>query len=170
MIKSLTISGAALYDCAEHLNRTGAAGTIVENRLVQYMLIVIHADYEEYIRAIVVERVAGLNDKQLGKFLNDSARYLVRSIKLDALKGVLKAFSKECRRDFIRRVDEFDMNRQQPDKLAAQWNAIVDNRHGIAHRNSGKTTVDMTWTELVEAYEATQRLLSMFEEAINVRD
>src|SRR5436309_11094933 len=108
--------------CREHLDATSTRGTEIESILVGYLLTVAYSEYEQAVRAIVVERGRS-GDVHLTAFMEFAALRLIRSIRVGELCGVLAAFDNSCKEAFSAEIVDT--------RAHAAYDSIINNRQAL---------------------------------------
>lgn len=146
----------AFKACAEHLDSTGTRNTEIESHLVNNLLSIIYAEYEQEIRRLVMERGAKNADVHSRAFMEHAALRLVRSIKLRDLSGTLKRFHTAFSDQFKSEVENTP--------ASTAYNNILTNRHSVAHARGS----NMTFRELGPTYTASLDILRAFARALDL--
>jgi hypothetical protein len=153
---SLPRVDAAFETCEKHLVETGALNTEVDSILTSYLCTVIYAAMEQEARRIVAERAAqGTSDQYAARFVRAAVTRLVRSIKVSELAGAVGIFDPGCKVAFHDGIDS---------EMAAAWDNILLNRHGVAHEDGQDDDEDsavshMTFRELQGQYQLALQVL-----------
>ncbi len=161
---------AALSTCGSHIDslRKQApsvdAATLseyaeLENYLVSFLVGAIYAEFEQYVRKLIVERCDEIPDRKLRAFARMAAERMVKKIKISDLAGHLGYLDNSSREAFSRAVN--DPSRAQ-EKTA--YDSLIIDRHGFAH----STGISMTFEEVRNAYYASLFVLDEFEKALNL--
>lgn len=144
----------AIETCHEHLQKSGAAGTEIEAYLTRYLLILMHAAFEEHLKQVLVARCARTQDSHLEAFARSCTDTLMRSIKTSELAGLLGRFGDDYKQRFKNKVTNT--------KAETFFNNIVTNRHLTAHQGGA----NVTFKELVDFYEEGHTVLDALAEAV----
>ena len=146
-----------------HLDSTSSRNTEIDSILAAYACSVIYAALERRIVVVIAER-AGAHapaDASVRSFARVSARRLTRSILVGELSGLAGHFGEQCKDDFRRGCEE---------NAVASWDAIIRNRHGVAHEGeSGAEQVplsSLTFADVEMQYGECLLILEAFEEAL----
>ena len=98
-------------------------------------------------------------DRSINRFADIAALRLIRSIKIAELSGTLGYFGDAEKQAF---QDEI----VQDPEAAAAWGNLITGRHGVAHELDTPPT--MTLTDVRRDVERAERVLTIFEAALNV--
>lgn len=148
----------------DHLDRTQSRNTEVDSIIAGYACSVIYAALEKEVVALVAERVSGhSSDEEIINYAKHAARKLIRSIKVSELAGVAGQFSNDCKVRFRHECD---------DASVAAWNAIVSNRHGIAHDGDEEADLvnlsTLTFADVERYYNQCLQVLESFRVALGL--
>ena len=80
---------AAIESCERHLSQTGAFSSEIENFLVEYLLVLLYAEYEKTAKLLLQKRAEQSGDSELASFVKSASKKLVRSIKISDMAGLL---------------------------------------------------------------------------------
>lgn len=147
---------AAIDECATHLNESQAWNTLVESYLTQYILVILCADVQQSIYALVDTRIAASvsADEGLKVFAFSTAKRCLRSVGKGDLANFLALFGDSVRDGFNRKLD---------DRAVTLYNNAVAKRHDVAH-NSGST---ITFRELYDIFTAAVGVLEAMESSLS---
>lgn len=151
----LTRIDQTLESCEEHLTRTGAYGTAIENLLTQSVLVIMCAEFELTIEKLIGEKCSCVADPAIRNFIGSCVGAVFRSVKSNEMAGLLKRFGPHFRDAFKEKTDNSP-------KAVTYYNNIVENRHGVAH-SSGS---NVTFIELKQFYEEGHIVLDFFRDAL----
>ncbi|GAA4300206.1 HEPN domain-containing protein [Klenkia terrae] len=149
----------AFDTCRTHLNVSNGFNGPVDTILTSYVSAVIYASFEAKVREIVSSRsrTAGV-DAHLHSFTRIAAKRLIRSIKISELAGTASFFDSSCKAKF---------GAGATDEEKAAWDAIVQNRHGVAHDGENENSLgNLTFHELESLYPKALKVLEVFESAV----
>lgn len=147
----------AIELCKEHLERTNSLGSPVEAFFVQYLLVIICAEYEQTIESLVEKRAARIGDPEITSFIRSATGRLFRSTHLSDIGGLLGRFSGQVKDSFMGDVRDTEAHRS--------LDTIVSNRDAVAH---GAGSVQLTFAELVTSYQASKTILERAAAALCV--
>lgn len=147
-VQAESVDGATLAEHAE-----------LENYLVSFLVGAIYAEFEQYVKKVVLERCDKAADQGLRAFARSAVERIVKKIKISDLAGHLGYFDSSCREAFSNAVN--DPSRGQ-DKAA--YDNLITDRHGFAH----STGVSMTFEEVRNAFHASLFVLDEFEKALGM--
>jgi hypothetical protein len=137
------------------LAATGVAGTEIENLLTRSLLVLICAEFEEKIEAMIQERCSRIPDQSIREFVASCVDAVFRSVKSNEMAGLLKRFGGDCKDKFTRKANANPV-------AVTFYNNIVTNRHGVAHTTGGNTT----FPEVKRFYEQGHVVLDYFRDAL----
>ncbi|MGH8553001.1 MAG: HEPN domain-containing protein [Methylococcales bacterium] len=151
----LTRIDQSLEICEEHLTRTVAYGTAIENLLTQSVLVIMCAEFEQAIERLIAEKCSSVSDPAIRDFIGSCVGTVFRSVKFSEMAGLLKRFGPPLRDAF---KDKTDNN----PRAVTYYNNIVENRHGVAH-SAGS---NVTFIELKKFYEEGHIVLDFFRDSL----
>lgn len=146
-----------------HLDSTSSRNTEIDSILAAYACSVIYAALEKRIVEVIAERAGGHvpTDPNVRSFARVAARRLTRSILVSELSGLASHFGEQCKDDFRRGCE---------DKAVASWDAIIRNRHRVAHHEeTGPEQVSLsslTFSDVEIHYGECLSILEAFEAAL----
>lgn len=147
---------AALKSCREHLDATASRNSEIELFLVNYVLGVIYAEYEQAIRFVIVGRSQTGADAHHDAFVAVAVKRITRSFRLSELCGYLNYFDGTCKKDFLGKVENSQYH--------SAWDSLMHSRMDFAHASGAQLTLDE-----VEGYYANSKVvLEAFEAAIGI--
>ncbi len=147
----------AFEECEKHLSSTKAFGTEIENLLTQSLLVLICAEFEQKIEAIIREKCAVIQDGSLREFVGSCVSAVFRSVKSSDIAGLLNRFGGAYKEIFKQKTDANQV-------AVTLYNNIVTNRHGVAHSGGGNAT----FSEVKDFYEKGHIVLDFFREALGL--
>jgi hypothetical protein len=161
---------AALSTCGSHIDSLKEQAESVdavtlseyaelENYLVSFLVGAIYAEFEQYVKKLILERCDKITDQGLRAFARSAVERMVKKIKISDLAGHLGYFDTSCKEAFSNAVN--DPSRGQ--EKAAYDNLITD-RHGFVH----STGISMTFEEVHNAFRASLFVLDEFEKALSL--
>jgi len=153
----LSQSTEALSTCRKHLDQHQAFGTEIEAYLVRYCLVVICAEIESLILSMVVRRAQRSGDTEVAGFVDAVVGKIFRRIRTGEMGDLLRYFYPNLKVVFNGRVNN------TLEQVAL--NKIVDNRHNMAH---GRSTVNMTFSELLDDFDKCKVIIQHFAEILGV--
>jgi hypothetical protein len=146
-----------------HLDGTSGRNTEIDSILAAYACSVIYAALEKRIVEVIAERAGdhAPSDSSVRSFARVAAGRLTRSILVGELSGLAGHFGEQCKDDFKRGCE---------DKAVASWDAIIRNRHGVAHdgeSGAGQVSLSsLTFADVEMHYGECLSILEAFEEAL----
>lgn len=146
-----------LEECEKHLSSTKAFGTEIENLLTRSLLVLICAEFEQKIEAIVQEKCATIPDRSLREFVGSCVGAVFRSVRSSEIAGLLNRFGGTYKEIFKQKADANQV-------AVTFYNNIVTNRHGVAHSDGGNAT----FLEVKDFYEKGHVVLDFFREALSM--
>lgn len=147
----------------KHLDSTSSRNTEIDSILAAYACSVIYAALERRVVEVIAERAGGhaLADASARSFARVSARRLTRSISVGELSGLAGHFGEQCKDDFKLGCE---------DQAVASWDAVIRNRHGVAHEGEFSTEQvplsSLTFADVEMHYGECLSILEAFEEAL----
>jgi hypothetical protein len=147
----------AIAVCKQHLAETGLEESEIASYLVGYLIVIISAEYECAIEAMINMRAARTGDSHIMSFVEMAASKIIRSVEVDQLTGFLGHFDVQCKEAF--KADQAKQAAQ------AQYGNIIINRHNVAHA----TGTNMTFKELEAAYAESKKILDCFGKCLGLR-
>ena len=154
-MKNLTTSKTdhIISTCREHLEQTGSDGTEIEYYLTGFLLIGICSEFEKEIRRAMMKRICSCNDPHIINYI-DKKFQPFRHLRLDDIRGeILAKFDDNLKTKFNQKIEG---------KPAINYDNIVTNRHNSAHGES----INLTFNDLVDAYDEARKVIAAFEEVI----
>ncbi|WP_121968431.1 HEPN domain-containing protein [Leptolyngbya sp. BC1307] len=143
LLKTQTI----IDDCESFLESSGGYGSPIESYLVQYALVILCADVQQEIYAIVKRRADTISDRQISAFVSTVCNRVLRSVSKKEIASFVGFFGEEEKNKFNDLLDDAEVTR---------YNNAVSNRHDVAHRGG----VQITFRELKEAKVSAIKILS----------
>lgn len=137
----------AIRICRGHLDSTESRNTEIETYLVGYILAVIYAEYEKWLREAIATRAAGVGDAAILAFVRAAAARVLRSIKCHEIAGILGWFGEDCKTTFQKAVNNTPAQ--------AAYDNIIVNRMSVAHASG----TNMTLGEVEQAFTDSQEVL-----------
>lgn len=142
--------------CEEHLDKTGARNTEIENYFVQYLLIRICAEYEDRVTALVHRRCSRTTDPHLKSFSQKTAEYVCKRFSIGDIAKILSRFGEDYEIAFHTKV--------MSGTAHLAWDNIYTNRVAVAH----KAGTPMTFVELKQAYSDSLIVLDALVAALSL--
>lgn len=141
--------------CKNHLDGTQNIPPEIGTFLTRFLLVHICGEYEKEVKRIVVERAQQSGDPELATYVEKSIKK-VRNIKTSDLRGnILGRFNEDYADVFDRKI--------KGTEAEIRYNTIITNRdRGAAHGG----TINMTFSELLEAHEKALDVLKAVEDAL----
>jgi hypothetical protein len=144
-----------LEKCHEHLSSTSAYGTEIESLLTYSVLVLICAEFENAIEAVLKEKCSSVADPSISAFFKSCVSAVFRSVGSSELAGLLNRFSSFHKASFTRSTIENPVP-------VTFYNNIVVNRHRIAHSMG----TNATFREVRQFYEKGHIVLDFFRDAL----
>lgn len=144
-----------LHTCEEHLYASSAHGTEIESLLTQSLLVLMCAEFEQTIEALVQEKCSSVADSSIKEFLGSCVGAVFRSVKSSEMAGLLNRFGPLYK-------EAFKQSTEENLRAVTFYNNIVTNRHGIAHSQGS----NVTFREVKQFYEEGHVVLDFFREAL----
>lgn len=139
--------------CQEHLNSTSSYGSEIEKFLTQQLLVIICAEIEKAIEAMIIARARDRCSDDFQTFIQSCLNATFRSVGSSEIAGLLKRFGTARKQRFLELVDERAKN---------AYDSIVVNRHNTAH-GSGS---NLTFQEAVASYRAGLSVIESLSTAL----
>ncbi len=149
----------ALEDCETHLNNTGAWNTEIERLLTYSVLVIVYAELEQAIEAIVQEKYTSIETPAIRKFVESGRDAGPRSIRSSELANFLDRFGDEYKSDFHTKIGENPT-------AETFYNNLITNRHDTSHSSGSNAT----FTEVKRFYEEGHVILDFFRESLLTLD
>ena len=134
----------ALEDCENHLTASGSFGTSIEVLLTYSLLVVIYAEFEQQINAIIRQRCEFIEDASLRELVSSCIGNVSR-IQSSSIGDLLKRFGDEHRTSFRSEVEASQENQ----RAETFYNNLIANRHDTAHSVGS----NLTFSEVKQFYE-----------------
>ena len=141
--------------CDRHLSSTGAQGTEIDVLLTRSLLVLICAEFEQAIEAIIQQRCSSINDDSVKEFVGSCVDAVFRSVKSSEIAGLLNRFGGSYKETFKLKTDA------NPAAVTF-YNNIVTNRHSVAHADGG----NVTFLDVKRFYEEGHVVLDFFRETL----
>ncbi len=147
----------ALEDCENHLIATKSFGTQVETLLTYSLLVVIYAEFEQLINAIVQQKCDVIEDESLRELVRVCIGNVSR-IQSGHMGDFLARFGPERKADFR---SEIGAN-QASQRAETFYNNLITNRHDTAHSVGS----NLTFNEVKQFYEEGHVVLDFFQHSL----
>lgn len=134
------------------MSQTGEREMALDAYLTKYLLIHISAECEHKIKEMIIKRVSKSADAGLISYVDK--RTDIRDLSIGSIKGKILKPLKIPADDIFDRLDE---------RIKQSYANIHENRNLAAH---GKD-INMSFDEVVRAYDDVQQVLSTIDTAIN---
>jgi len=144
-----------LEECEQHLYASSAYGTEIESLLTQSLLVLMCAEFEQTIEALVQEKCSSVADASIKEFLGSCVGVVFRSVKSSEMAGLLNRFGSPYKEAFKQKMEENSV-------AVTFYNNIVTNRHAVAHSEGSNATL----REVKQFYEKGHVVLDLFREAL----
>jgi hypothetical protein len=122
----------AIRVCKKHLDDTKTRNTEVENHLAAYLLVLISAQFELRIEALIEAYAARIQDKQIRRFVVDRAKNMTRAPNVGSITGMLAAISHDGKNAFHKLCGG---------QAQSAYNSIIENRHAFVHEAKCNVTI-----------------------------
>ena len=141
--------------CEKHLNYAGAWDTEIEQLLTYSLLVIIYAEIEREIDAIIERKYDSIENTSIRRFVASSRDAGTRGIKSSELANFLGRFGDEYKIDFQTRIRESQ-------RAESYYNNLITNRHETSHA-SGSTA---TFQNVKNYYEEGHVVLDFFRDTL----
>jgi hypothetical protein len=153
----LKVIDQAILICKDHLDSSNEWGTEIETFLTRYLLILIHAHFEEEIQKIFIKRHHATNDSNLISFSESSIKEKLRSIKVGDISKLLILINIEIYKKF--------KSKYHGSKEETSFSSIINQRHESAHKTG--TFITMSLKDLINYYESGHIILDYLDDLLN---
>ncbi len=154
MAKRLLRTRLAVENCRSHLDESSAWGTEIEAYLTQHVLVIMCAEIQQELYAVLEERAGEASDEELKSFAVATGKKVLRSVGKKEIASFVGHFGRDAK-DFLNQiVDEREIT---------LYNNAISNRHDIAH----KTGANVTFRELEDILKSASNLINAVERAIS---
>ena len=145
----------ALEDCENHLQSTGSWNTEIEQLLTYSLLIIIAAELEQAVRAIIQEKCDSIEDRAIREFVESSGGAVMRSIRSSELAGLLNRFGSGYKADFTSKT-------KASPRAETYYNNLITNRNDTSHSTGSLST----FMEVKSFYEEGHTVLDFFRDTL----
>lgn len=145
----------ALEACAAHLSSVEDLDPSVESLLTQSVLILICAEFEKKFRELILRRCSAVSDAPVKSYLASYTETVLRSLRLDDVRGLLSRFGEAHKAAFAERL-------VAEDGVVEMYSSIVVSRNAVAHGGASQATL----REVRQFYEAGHAVLDYFDAAL----
>ena len=147
----------ALEKCEAHLSLEETVEAEVQSLLVQSLVILIYAEFEQKARELIRDRCrnAVATDDSVREFLDSCAKSALRGLKISEIAGLLNRFGESHKEVFNQRLD-------QNQRAKNMYDSILSNRHRIAHGEGSAVTVG----DVKQYYEHGHCVLDYLHDAL----
>lgn len=149
----------ALNDCQKHLEDTDTSGTAIESYLTQHILILLSADMQQAIYGLLERKAEQASEKSIQEYVYSTRKNIIREVSKSGITGFVSRFGTDARRRFD------DCLKDKEQEISCYGNAIL-NRDSVAHGQS----VQVTLSEIMQAVDAAELILSAVEIALEIND
>jgi len=122
----------AIKECRQHLDSTKTGGSQTENRLAAYLLVLISAQFELRIEAIIEAYAKRQKDRRIESFILGAAGKQLRSPKISTITGFLSWFDGKWGETFTKHAGN---------QATAAYDSIISNRHAFVHEAQCNVTI-----------------------------
>lgn len=122
-----------LEKCEGHLSAASAYGTEIESLLTQSLLVLMYAEFEQKINALVQEKCSSVTDPSIKEFLISCVSAVFRGVQSSEIAELLKRFGPTYKEAFRQKAEEHP-------RAVTFYNNIVTNRHMVAHSEGSHAT------------------------------
>ncbi len=151
----------AIQTCQSHIASLQIRDPKIESFLTSYLLILIAIYFEREIKGMVADNVPTKHGcRKLNYYFEKTSGSKPKGLKTSQLPEFLGNFGVNCRKNFEMRC--LDQNNS---RAVAGYNNIIANRHNAAHQE----TVNMTFIEVIQAYEIGHMILDFVSESLKKR-
>lgn len=147
----------ALTHCRAHLNRDPRPDLAIEAYLTRHITGLMCAEVESVIQQLIVERVALGCDEAAARLVSSVRANLIRNAKFSEIGDKLALLG-----DDVKRIYAESVQRSIGEEGIARLGTAVAKRDLVAHSKPP----DITFDELVEAYEAASAVVAAVKHAI----
>lgn len=144
----------AVDNCRAHLDESDSWGTEIESYLTQHVLVIMCAEMQQELYAVLENRAGEASDEELKSFAVATGKKVLRSIGKGEIATFVGHFGKTAKDLLNQIVDEREVT---------LYNNAVSNRHDIAH----KAGSNVTFRELEEILKSASNLIDAVEKAIS---
>lgn len=151
----------AIQTCQLHISSLQKRDPKIESFLTSYLLILIAIYFEREIKQMVIVTVPTKTGcKKLNYYFEKTSGSKPKGLKTSQLPEFLGNFGGNCRKNFEARCQD-----KKNSRAVAGYNNIIANRHNAAHQE----TVNMTFKEVIDAYEIGHIILDFVYESLRKR-
>jgi len=144
-----------LEKCEQHLSAAVAYGTEIESLLTYSVLVLMCAEFEQAIEAILREKCSSVADTSIKEFFGSCVDAVFRSVRSSEMAGLLNRFGSTYKEIFNNKANDNPVS-------VTFYNNIVTNRHSIAHSEGSNAT----FREAKQFYEEGHMVLDFFRDAL----
>lgn len=145
----------ALTRCEAHCGSEEPIDYEVESLLTGSVLILIFSEFETRFRDLILEKCSSVSDESIRKYIEESIRNVLRSIRIDELSGLLGKFGPLHKAEFKRRLDENQ-------KVKTMYESMLADRNQVAHGEGSIATM----RDVRQYYEEAHVVLDHFRAAL----
>lgn len=148
----------AITTCKQHLERMEKRVPEIEIYFTRYLLVLIHAVYEQKIKNLVSERTDGVLDKHLSSFIKSVKGSVTRRIGITELSELLGRFGDDFKQAFSKKIQEKGDAQQA-------YSDIISNRNIIAH--DATQSITLTFGDLESRFNKSLVVLDTLAEILS---
>ena len=154
MTKRLLRTRLAVENCHTHLDESSSWGSEIESYLTQHVLVIMCAEIQQELYAVLERRAGEASDEELKSFAVATGKKVLRSVGKKEIANFVGHFGSEAKELLNQIVD---------DKEITLYSNAISNRHDIAH----KTGANVTFRELEDILKSASNLIDAVERAIS---
>jgi hypothetical protein len=121
------------------------------------LLVLIYAEFEQNIKATILEKCSSIEDDSLRTFVDSCVDAVFRGVRSSEMAGLLNRFGGSYK-------ERFDQRTAGNPQAVTFYNNIITNRHSEAHEHGG----NVTFAEVKRFYEEGHVVLDFFRDALLV--
>jgi len=133
----------------------------IESHMLRSVVLLMVAEYEDYIEKLFVKRAAKTNDEHIHRFFLKHMEDKFRSPNLGKINEMLGQMSDTYRQSFRDRVEFNSPN------IKASWDSVLTARHAIVHKDNAGV-INLTWQDLEAAVNDTKLALEALGDALEL--
>ncbi len=147
----------ALDGCENHLTTTNSFHTPIETLLTYSLLVIIYAEFEQYINSVVHQKSDNIEEEWLREFVKGAIGNVSR-IQSGALGDLLARFGSERKVDFRNAINVSQANQ----RAETFYNNLITNRNDTAHAGGS----NLTFRDVKLFYEEGHVVLDFFRDSL----
>ena len=161
MARSLVRTASALADCDDHLKATGSFGTPIENFLTSHLVMLLCAEVESTVRALIHEYVLAHSEPSVAELVKNVGANLVRNALHSEIRKVLGYLGSEY-------ADQYNdlVRASAGERGITHLGNVVTNRNSIAHN----VPPQLTFADVVAAQSAAEQVVQAVRQVLQIDD